>query len=209
MAAYSFAQLEDLWIKAGGNKQYAPIAASVAMAESSGNPQSTNHNTNGSWDMGLWQINMGSRDTSWFDPVKNAREAIRQSHNGKDWRPWCTAYTDGACGTKGGSYTLGSGSPAGKILSQNHGVIPANAGSTLNDATGGGGGLPDFLNPEHWVSAAFIAIVAPIANLVITGLELFAGAALMVGGVFFIIMSNPTVRGAVQQAGQMAAMAAV
>lgn len=143
MSKFSFAQLEGLWIQAGGDPRYASIAAAVAMAESSGDSQSLGHNP-GSTDVGLWQINgPGGGDLKYLDPMTNAREAIRQSHNGIDWRPWCTAYTDGACGTKGGGYSL-SNSPAGRALRAAGGSVPPSfspAGNATPASSGPTAGL--------------------------------------------------------------------
>jgi Lysozyme like domain len=69
------------------------------MAESGGNPNAVNHNTNGSTDRGLWQINTvhgGAMATSaMFDPMANVRAAISISGNGRNWGPWST-YKNGA-----------------------------------------------------------------------------------------------------------------
>ena len=51
--AYSFAQLEALWLEAGGPASAEAIAASVALAESGGNPDAVSS----TGDYGLWQIN--------------------------------------------------------------------------------------------------------------------------------------------------------
>jgi hypothetical protein len=125
---YSYTQLMNLWIQAGGSKLNAAMAAAVAMAESAGNPNATNNNGNGSIDRGLWQINSVHGSQSTYDPVANARAAIQISNNGTTWRPWCTAYSDGLCGSKGGTY-LGTGSPFLKFLSG------GSIGSTTNTGT--------------------------------------------------------------------------
>lgn len=77
-------------------------ARAICMAESSGNTNATNYNTNGSTDMGLMQVNsihadMVSGDLqSLYDPATNVRiaYAIYQSAG---WRAWSTflngAYT--------------------------------------------------------------------------------------------------------------------
>jgi hypothetical protein len=92
--AYSYKQLMEIWVNAGGSKAYAPIAAAVAMAESGGNPNATNKNTNGTVDRGLWQINSihGSRSTT--DPSANAKAAVAISEGGTNWKAW-VAYTTG------------------------------------------------------------------------------------------------------------------
>jgi hypothetical protein len=102
--AYTAEQLKQLWIQAGGNPQNAAIAAAVALAESGGNASAGPKNNNGSVDRGLWQINSIHGALSSFDPLQNAKAAVRISNNGANWRPWCVAYTDKACGTKGGKF---------------------------------------------------------------------------------------------------------
>jgi hypothetical protein len=92
---YSYVQLMDLWVKAGGSKLSAPIAAAVAMAESGGNPNATNTNKNGSIDRGLWQINSIHGNKSTTNPLENAKSAVSISKNGVSWSPW-VAYTSGS-----------------------------------------------------------------------------------------------------------------
>jgi hypothetical protein len=106
---YSYAQLEQIWIQNGGSVTTAPMAAAIAMAESGGD--SNSHS--GTDDWGLWQINKGG--PAMLDPAANARTAVQMSQNGQNWRPWCTAYADAACGTRGGAY-LGSKAPFWKYL---------------------------------------------------------------------------------------------
>lgn len=70
-------------------------AVAVAGAESGWNPNATNHNTNGSTDFGMWQINtvhatlLASGD--WADPYDNAVMAHRVwVEAGGSWTPWVT-----------------------------------------------------------------------------------------------------------------------
>lgn len=110
---YTVGQLEALWIQAGGDPAQAPRAAAQAMAESGGNENAVSP-TN---DVGLWQINR----TSWgplatTNPLGNAQAAVKISQNGTNWRPWCTAWSDSACGTQGGAYD-GPGAPYLRYLS--------------------------------------------------------------------------------------------
>jgi len=93
--AYTFAQLEQIWIMAGGNPASAPMAAAIALAESAGRPGATNDNTNGSIDRGLWQINSVHGAQSTYDIMANARAAVAISANGASWHPW-TTFTTGA-----------------------------------------------------------------------------------------------------------------
>lgn len=99
MTTYTYAQLEQLWINAGGSKATAPIAAAIAEAESSGNSSATNptdnNGTQTSW--GLWQISNGTHAQpvpGILDPSVNARAAVAK-YDASGWEPWGT-YTSGA-----------------------------------------------------------------------------------------------------------------
>lgn len=102
MTVYSYAQLESLWISAGGSRATAPIAAAIAEAESGGNSDSYNpKDTNGWPSAGLWQINNGApAPAGWSNPATNARMAVAKYNaslkaKGNGWLPWGT-YTSGA-----------------------------------------------------------------------------------------------------------------
>jgi hypothetical protein len=88
--AYGKQQLERLWVQAGGKPAAARTAAAVALAESSGQPGAEGHNTNGTTDRGLWQINSIHGRQSTTDILANARAAVAISNNGASWHPWVT-----------------------------------------------------------------------------------------------------------------------
>jgi hypothetical protein len=89
--ALSLRQLEQLWIQAGGSRGRAKLAASVAAAESSGNPSARSHNpVSGGSNLGLWQIDSGSHNNATTDPLGNARAAVQISKDGRDWSQWET-----------------------------------------------------------------------------------------------------------------------
>jgi hypothetical protein len=78
---YTFAQLQALWVQAGGDAAIAPLMAAVALAESAGNPNASNLNNDGSVDQGLWQINSSHAGepgigTDLTSPIANARSAV-------------------------------------------------------------------------------------------------------------------------------------
>lgn len=92
----TYAQLEGLWIRAGGPVAQAPTAAAIAQAESGGqagdtNP-SDNHGTQTSW--GLWQISNGTHSApspQWNVPIVNARLAVAKYKGaGNSFSPWGT-----------------------------------------------------------------------------------------------------------------------
>lgn len=186
--AYTFDQLKALWISAGGNATAAAVAAAVALAESGGNPNAFNGNGGRSQDRGLWQINSVHGAQSTFDPMANARAAVAISNNGSNWKPWCVAYTDGACGTKGGRYDPTGGSPAGKRLGGNGGgsVPPPSGGSGGGTSPPPSGGVVQAVGPldsEFWLNLAdqFAGGLLKAANHVV-----FIGAALL-GSVTLVI----------------------
>lgn len=129
MTKYSFAELEGIWENAGGSLLAAPMAAAIAMAESGGDSNSTNNNGNGTQDRGLWQINSIHGSQSTFDVTANARAAVAISSNGTNWRPWCTAWSNGRCG---GTF-MGAGSPVLKHLPT--GSVAPSAPPTASSST--------------------------------------------------------------------------
>ena len=90
---YSYAQLEGLWINAGGSKALAPTMAAIAMAESGG--CSSAQNPSGA--TGLWQI-LGAVNPAdqagLTDPAVNANEAALK-YETQGLGAWAT-YTSGA-----------------------------------------------------------------------------------------------------------------
>lgn len=89
--SYSCSGLEQLWLAAGGNPADAVVAASVAMAESGGNPGAVSPTD----DFGLWQINGSHGVLATLNPLGNAEAAVSISGDGTDWSPW-TTFTSGA-----------------------------------------------------------------------------------------------------------------
>ena len=79
----SNAELEGLWLTAGGDSEKAELMASIAQAESGGNPNAVNPTDNGgtqtSW--GLWQVSDGTHNEpvpNILDPLVNARQAVEK-----------------------------------------------------------------------------------------------------------------------------------
>ena len=99
MSTLSYAQLEGLWIRNGGDQSLAPLMAAIAEAESGGDTNSLNPNDNGGRQssFGLWQISTGTHtppDPNWADPDVNARLAIGKLKS-QGLSAWGT-YTSGA-----------------------------------------------------------------------------------------------------------------
>jgi LysM repeat protein len=83
--------LEELWEEGSGSPGEAVMAASIAMAESSGQQYATG----GVGERGYWQINPNHGALSTYDPLGNAQAAVIISADGTNWTPW-TTYTSGA-----------------------------------------------------------------------------------------------------------------
>lgn len=100
MANYTYAQLEGLWINAGGSSATAPLAAAIAEAESGGSATVTSSNPDGGTNVGLWQLDTlgkggGYSVAQLSDPATNAAVAVNGSKGGSDWSAWET-YVNGA-----------------------------------------------------------------------------------------------------------------
>lgn len=83
--------LEELWEEGGGSPAQAVTAASIAMAESSGQQFATG----AAGERGYWQINPDHGSLSTYDPLGNAKAAVIISDDGTNWTPW-TTFTSGA-----------------------------------------------------------------------------------------------------------------
>ena len=138
---YTYAQLQGLWINAGGSKGLAPLAAAIAMAESGGcsaavNP-TDNNGTQTSW--GLWQISNGTHSqpvNGILDAATNASQAVAKYQAAGNFSPWGT-YDSGAYK----QYYSGSTTPDTNVPSSGGG-----GSSTASDPTtcligGGEGGV--------------------------------------------------------------------
>lgn len=100
---YDYQALADLWTKSGGDGSLADTMAAIALAESSGDPEATNINLDGSIDRGLWQVNSINYDSdTLLEPSTNVGWAIKIEKQ-QGLRAW-TTYKTGAYKTylKGG-----------------------------------------------------------------------------------------------------------
>jgi hypothetical protein len=170
---YTAMQLQQLWLQAGGNAATAPLAAAIALAESGGNPNALNHNTNGSIDRGLWQINSVHGTQSTLDPLANAQAAVAISNHGSNWQPW-TTYVSGAY-----KQFLGE--------AQSSASTATGTASYLGPSPTSGLGIPNPLDTLKGIEQVGQAL-ADIAKLVTSGkfwlrvLEVIAGVALLIMG---------------------------
>lgn len=135
--AMTMDQVKNIWIQAGGNPQAAAMAAAIADASSGLNPNATFTNPDGSVGVGLWLIDKNGMPPGSTDPLANARAAVQLSNNGTNWKNWCVAWSDNACGQNGGNY-LEDGSNALGALGGDYnvaGATPTNSGTSASIAS--------------------------------------------------------------------------
>lgn len=99
--AYTYAQVEGFWVQAGGPKAVAPIAAAIAMAESSDSNVEQQGQPYATTGWGLWQITPGNSepnagtDAQLLNPQANAKAAVEKYEQaGNSFTPW-TTFTSG------------------------------------------------------------------------------------------------------------------
>jgi hypothetical protein len=91
--ALSTSRIDHLMLRAGFPRSQLATGEKIVHAESSGRPDATNHNPNGSTDYGLWQINsvhsglLKSHD--WRDPLENTKMAYAVWKD-SGWDAWST-----------------------------------------------------------------------------------------------------------------------
>lgn len=114
---YTYSQLEALWQQAGGGSHVAPVMAAIALAESGGRVNAKHHDSNGSTDYGLWQIN-SSHGYNAHDlvtnPLYNAKAAVSVYHS-QGLSAWST-YSSGAYKTYLQSGSSGVSTSSGLAL---------------------------------------------------------------------------------------------
>jgi hypothetical protein len=192
----SYSQLEGLWIQAGGSAATAPIAAAIALAESAGNPSSYNGNAGtGDNSYGLWQINMiGSMgparlkefgltsNTQLFDPLTNAKAALKVSNGGTNFGPW-TTYTHGTYkkylqGDVPPNMTAGG---AGGTTGTGGAQLAAATSTPLGSIQETIGNIGNYLFFGTCVAGGFIILVAGLIMLLMSAGEGGVGAAGQLG----------------------------
>lgn len=182
MTTYTYAELEGLWINAGGPRALAPIAAAIAEAESGGNSDAYNgHDSNGRGgtqvSAGLWQISNGTMTPvqGWSDPATNAKYAVGKYKGANNsFSPWGT-YTSGAYK----AYLSGKTSPVLTVAGSPTAAGAASAASAGADClvanplsvslpivgtiTGGPACLFTYSNARAFIGAGFLIAGALIA----------------------------------------------
>ena len=191
MPRLTYAQMEGYWIKAGGPKELAPVAAAIGEAESGGNTDAINPNDNGGRQSsyGVWQISNGTHtppSANWADPATNASLAVGKFRGaGNSFSPWGT-YDSGAYR----AYMNGSTTPDMNVQGNPNAVAAQTAAhvdsdclykfggapgtSIIGDLTGSGGNLGEFCvisrSQARGVAGVFMMIVGTLGAALSLGL---------------------------------------
>jgi Lysozyme like domain len=183
---YTYAQLQGLWINAGGPAAVAPIAAAIALAESGGCTTALNATDNGGTQssFGLWQISTGTHtppSSSWATGSTNASLAVGKYRGAGGFSPWGT-FDSGAYKAflSGGTPDLSVSSAGGSA-----GGTPS---ATLTAASAGGAvsatclfGFPNLNIIPSWVPILGTSTSACIVSR--SEMRGLIGAGVMVAGV--------------------------
>jgi hypothetical protein len=183
---YTYAQLEALWIQAGGSKATAPVAAAVAEAESGGQSAAQSANPDGGTNVGLWQLDTPGGGGAGFtvaqlqDPTTNAAAAVKASRNGADWSSWETFVNGAYKAFLSPGTTPASNIPAPSATAAQAGAAAAGAttcliGFNTPSVLGLGGSTVCIL------SRAQMRNIVGSVLIVSGGLLVLAGAVLVVG----------------------------
>lgn len=183
---YTAAQLQRLWVEAGGRRAMAPLMAAIARAESSGNPAARNP----SGASGLWQI-MVPENAGYvpggagnvFNPHANAAAAvaIERSQGLGAWTTYRTgAYQPFLTGAQPGVANVGLFKTLleGANTLVNPGETAAKAGTQAGEAIAHGKGVGSAI-----AEATIDPLTQSLGSLLVRGVILAAGAYLTVYGI--------------------------
>jgi hypothetical protein len=220
MTTYSYAQLEGLWIKAGGSKALAPTMAAIAEAESGGN--SNAYNASGA--TGLWQI-LGAVNPAdqpnLRDPAVNAHEAVLK-YKSQGLGAWVT-YTTGAYKaflsgkTTPDTNVPGGGAGSAATLTAANAnpsclfaiSIPGGtAGGWIAGAVGaiGGAGAGQLIGPTTGQAPGICIISRPAARAIAGGMVLAGGMVVGLLGILILAAQGFGKSGGLGKAADAAAL---
>lgn len=140
MTTYSYAQLEGLWVGAGGSHALAPIMAAIALAESGGRSNALNAKDNGGKQssFGIWQISNGTHSppsANWANAQENAKLAVAKEKE-QGLKAWGT-FNSGAYKKflRRGVNPIQSGTPPIQTVSSGGGILGGILGSLVSPDT--------------------------------------------------------------------------
>lgn len=180
--ALSGAQLQQLWIGAGGPADEAEVAAAIALAESGGNSDARNNNPPVEDSRGLWQINVLAHPwaaaQNMYNPSTNAAAAVRvYQGRSSTFNAWST-YTSGAylAYMGSGSRDRPGGGEAGDDDGGGIGLGDIATGALLLNPFGGGALLSPILGGGLLGKLPVIGGLFTFAKKLTLAVEEFLGA---------------------------------
>lgn len=209
---YTYAQLEQLWINAGGPSSVAYIAAAIALAESGGCTSALNltDNNGTQTSVGLWQVSNGTHSypSAWNTATGNAAEAVAKYKGAGGFSPWGT-YTSGAYL----KYLSPGTSPDSSLASIGQGLTGSTAAATsaaASDCLVGfqlpGSSFLQGLMSEATGANSAAGVVCLFskseARAIIGGLILLAGSGIMVLGLAVAVLNTRPGKVVAQAAGK-------
>jgi hypothetical protein len=203
--ALTYAQLEGVWIAAGGDPSAASTMAAIAYPESGANPGSVQqgqpYSTTG-W--GLWQITPGNSipaagiDNALLNPLNNAKAAVAKYNaakkRGNGFSPW-TTYTSG----KYLRYVQNGVAPTtAGVLDATGNVLPNISGVPTTGGAAGGATQAVSVDPNTCALGFGLPVVGYTCiftkvevRALSGGIMLLAGGAMIVVGVVLLVGSFP------------------
>lgn len=199
---YTYAQLEGLWINAGGSKALAPVMAAIAEAESSG--CSAAYNPSGA--SGLWQVEPSNAQYvpggygNIFNPADNAKAAVGV-YKAQGLDAWQT-YTSGAYKAFLAAGTTPDTSVPGSSTAQTTSATQGNPSTCVILVPNPVSGIP--LIGDLITSGGICLFTKTEARALIGGLILAAGCTTTVVGLAVLMASALSHTKAGQAAGRVA-----
>lgn len=176
MTRYSYAQIEQIWIRNGGNKAMAPLMAAIAEVESGGDPDAENPSgATGLWQM-EWPLYSGyvsgaTSRAAYHNPDINAKAAVKLSQNNPsvapgspvydNWIKWEHPFNAYKSFLKGGVPPASTGSnPPQDTPAQTMGLIswPGDITGFFHDAKDFTDALLWIVNPASWLRIGSFAV---------------------------------------------------
>lgn len=164
MPTLSYVQMAQYLANAGFPSDQLATGAAIGMAESGGQTEATNHNTNGTTDYGFMQINSGNDapgttgSTASFDPATCAQQAYAL-YKLRGWQPW-----DGDQLNRAKYIGPAQAAISGANIHANPGAGTGDTFTTEDAGLGDIGSSLNFLeqvaknlvNPKFWIRAAMV-----------------------------------------------------
>lgn len=188
MTTYDFAQLEQLWVNAGGSPSLEKLMAGTAEVESGGNSKA--YNPSGA--SGLWQIEVPLHDNiipggaaDVFDPIDNAIAAVRLSGNTAQGiqNNWTDFEPPGAAAAIAAQNANVAPSATGTPKSSSEASNVANTGNGANESATTASFNP--LNPGSWIPSILsgLGVTSDITDILERGALMVMGAILVIIGI--------------------------